>query len=90
MCIVLIAEVHCAAILYEHSTCTECEEEEFNLLAFWEQLNEVKLKRNHVNAVLRGQSFSCTHRESQSLRLHLSNRAIHTFYITEDAQFDSQ
>lgn len=36
------------------STCTECEEEELNLLAFWKQLNEVKLEGNHGNAVLRG------------------------------------
>lgn len=44
----------------EYSTCTECEEEELDLLALWEQLNEVKLKRDHVNAVLTGRGFSCT------------------------------
>lgn len=56
--ILLIIGVLCADGPYEYSTCTECEEEEFNLLAFWEQLNEIKLEGNHMNAVLRRQGFS--------------------------------
>ena len=55
--ILLVIEVQCAGP-YEYSTCAECEEEEFNLLAFWEQLNEIKLEGNHMNAVLRRQSLS--------------------------------
>lgn len=39
-------------------TGTECEEEEFNLLTVWEQLNEVKLERNHMDTVLRGQDIT--------------------------------
>lgn len=42
-------------------TCAECDEKQLNLLAFWEQLNEVKLERDHVDALLRDQMFSCTH-----------------------------
>lgn len=48
------------------TTCTECEEEELHLLAFWEQLNEIKLEWNHVDAVLRSQGFSCTCRTNTS------------------------
>lgn len=61
MYIALIVEVNCADGLYEYCTCAECEEEDLHLLAFREQLNEVKLERNHVNAVLQGWGFSCTH-----------------------------
>lgn len=55
-------------------TCTKCEEEEFNLLTFWEQMNEIKLERNHVNGALRDQSFLCTHKTHApvTLRRHLS------------------
>lgn len=45
----------------ENSTCAEREEEEFHLLTLGEQLDEVKLEGDDVDAVLRGQSFSCTH-----------------------------
>lgn len=57
-----------------YSTCTECEEENFNLLAFWKQLNQVKLERNHMNAFLRG--FSCTHRDNSST-IYLNTHSIH-------------
>ena len=62
------------------STCTECEEEELNLLAFWKQLNEVKLEGNHGNAVLRGQGFSCTHRQPIYYLLYLSSIAFFHSY----------
>lgn len=46
-------------------TCTESEEEELHLLAFWKQLDQVKLKRNHLNALPEG--FSCRHKGNRNL-----------------------
>lgn len=52
-------EGNCADNLSEDYTCAECEEKEFHLLAFGEQLNEVELERNHVDVLLGDQMFSC-------------------------------
>lgn len=68
--------VLCWDKLQEYSTCAEREEEEFNLLTFWEQLNEVKLERNHVDAALRDQSFSCTHRTNSFVNFKKNNALV--------------
>lgn len=41
-------------------TSAESEEEDFYLLALGQQLDEVKLEGNSVDAVLRGRGFSCS------------------------------
>lgn len=53
--------------LQGQGTCTEREEEELHLLAFWKQLNQVKLERNHVNALAK--VFSCGHKGNHPLFL---------------------
>lgn len=40
-------------------TCAEGEEEELHLLTFGQQLDEVELEGDRVNAVLRDHSFCC-------------------------------
>jgi len=57
-------------------TCAECEEEDFNLLALWEQLDEVKLERNHVNTVLSGQGFSYKHTHTHTHTIWLTSQHI--------------
>lgn len=54
-------------------TCAECDEKQLDLLAFWEQLNEVELERNHVDVLLRDQMFSCTH-DGKSSHFQTSKR----------------
>ena len=62
---ILMGVHHCLIVRSECRTCTECEEKDLDLLALWKQLNEVKLERNHLNAVLRGQGFSCTYTQEK-------------------------